>query len=199
MDGHFIAENVKNDLHTQLELVEQLLRLQIGQNLPAPQAALLNQIAQGLQPHVNEPQREADNLTFVVPQRTYDGMIARLAGSVQFTQGVHYREINGIMYENTNNGVFNMIPPKVAGHEARLAMPAEANEQAIAAKEARVTARQRADNTVAIREQPVWALLQRQGPNNSRLEDALIEYLDTNRTQIHWYAVIRNLKQMGDA
>ena len=36
------------------------------------------------------------------------------------------------------------------------------------------------------------------GPNDSRLEDALIEYLDTNQTQIHWYVVICNLKQMGE-
>ena len=157
MDAHFLAENVKSDLQTQLGLVEQLLHLQRGQNPPALQAVLLDQIAQRLQPQVNRPQREAENLTFVVPQRTYDGMIARLAGSVQFPQGVHYREINGIMNENTNQTVFNMIPPEVAGLTARLAMPAEE----IAAEEARVTARQRADNNVAIPEQPIWTLLQR--------------------------------------
>ena len=58
--------------------------------------------------------------------------------------------------------------------------------------------RARTANLAARNHAKVWQVFKKDSPNDSRLEDSLLRYLDTDRKKPEWHAVILNFKKFGE-
>ena len=162
MDAHFLAQSAKAETTANIKAVINLL----SQLQPDGDAAFAQQITtlqNNLRPQRNPAEQYAEAFTFVVPEQTFDQTVARLRGT-PLTPYLHYREINGIMYANTNNEPFNMPDPTIIGQQRRADLLANAEQPPTpeALQQAYDNAyRQQAHlNTVAAAQQPNWVKIQ---------------------------------------
>jgi len=200
MDAHFLTQNVKTDLHDSFKLVLELLKkTNLDQNDIATKT-LLEQLEKTHKPNTNPLEELAETFTFITPTYDFDFMLRRLEGT-PLQANIHFREHHGITYMNLNVNCYRMVDPEIRAEEAKRALllrhPQSTNEEITDAQDvARTTALR--FNHDALAETPNWTILQRNGGNDVRQEDSLLQFLDSSHKQLHWYNVIRNLKKHGE-
>jgi len=190
MDTEFLRTDIQSDVKSGLRSVIDLLRNLniIDQNTPA--ATL-----QPLRSLIGEEDAftvSIDTFTFVVPPHTYDTLLTQLA-HVKPERDVHYRNDNGVMYMNTNQNSYVVLTPEEAGHRARETLRtnnANATAQQLDAEFERARDAQIGENRTRTQNPPTWVLIQRQLPNDVRIEDSLLIFLDQFHKTVDWYTVM---------
>ena len=199
MDAHFLSEAVKDNLSDSLnEMIALFRTLQPANN--QPYTAALDRLVASQAPPRNQIDTAAEEFTFVIPEHTYQTMIARLRDTA-LREGVHYKDVHNNTFMNTNMNCFQTTPPALAGTRARTALitaTPNATQEQRQAEHDRASAEQQTFNDAAALQPPVWEIMQRQGNNDIRQEDSLLIFLDTQRKQPHWYKIIHNLKAYGE-
>jgi hypothetical protein len=137
-------------------------------------------------------------LDFMIPEHSLDDWIRVLTeGNVSAIRGIHFKESNGCVYKNTAADSYE-VNVEEAGYAARDAAqpaPNDAAQQVLfndgmrAARTANRLAQTRVKN---------WVLLKRELPNDTRVEDSLLRYVDEHRKKPEWGIVITNLKKHGE-
>jgi hypothetical protein len=135
---------------------------------------------------------------FIIPEHSLDDWIRVLTeGNVRAIRGIHFKENNGCVYKNTAADSYE-VNVEEAGYAARDAAqpaPNDAAQQVLfndgmrAARTANRLAQTRVKN---------WVLLKRELPNDTRVEDSLLRYVDEHRKKPEWGIVITNLKNHGE-
>ena len=116
MDAHFLSEAVKDNLSDSLnEMIALFRTLQPANN--QPYTAALDRLVASQAPPRNQIDTAAEEFTFVIPEHTYQTMIARLTDTA-LREGIHYKEVHNNTFMNTNINCFQTIPPALAGARA---------------------------------------------------------------------------------
>jgi hypothetical protein len=137
-------------------------------------------------------------LDFMIPEHSLDDWIRVLTeGNVRAIRGIHFKENNGCVYKNTAADSYE-VNVEEAGYAARDAVqpaPNEAAQQALLNDGMRAA---RTANRLAQTRIKNWVLLKRELPNDTRVEDSLLRYVDEHRKKPEWGIVITNLKNHGE-
>jgi hypothetical protein len=137
-------------------------------------------------------------LDFMIPEHSLDDWIRVLTeGNVRAIRGIHFKENNGCVYKNTAAESYE-VNVEEAGYAARDAAqpaPNDAAQQVLLNDGMRAA---RTANRLAQTRVKNWVLLKRELPNDTRVEDSLLRYVDEHRKKPEWGIVITNLKNYGE-
>jgi hypothetical protein len=139
---------------------------------------------------------------FIIPEHSLDDWIRVLTeGNFRAIRGIHFKENNGCVYKNTAADSYE-VNVEEAGYAARdtavqaaQVVPTEAAQQTIINDAMRAA---RTANRLAQTRVKNWVLLKRELPNDTRVEDSLLRYVDEHRKKPEWGIVITNLKNHGE-
>jgi hypothetical protein len=141
-------------------------------------------------------------LDFMIPEHSLDDWIRVLTeGNVRAIRGIHFKENNGCVYKNTAAESYE-VNVEEAGYAVRDAAvqaaqpaPNDAAQQVLLNDGMRAA---RTANRLAQTRVKNWVLLKRELPNDTRVEDSLLRYVDEHRKKPEWGIVITNLKNYGE-
>jgi hypothetical protein len=115
--------------------------------------------------------------------------------------GEHIIDRNGVTYRNCNPVSYTYVDPAEAGWAARDAFAdehADATEPQLQQAYTQGAAAAERTNRDAARAEPNWRILKRDSPNDSRGEDSLLQFTDSQHRIVDYYAVIANLRRFGE-
>jgi hypothetical protein len=135
---------------------------------------------------------------FIIPEHSLDDWIRVLTeGNISAIRGIHFKESNGCVYKNTAADSYE-VNVEEAGYAARDAAqpaPNDAAQQVLFNDGMRAA---RTVNRLAQTRVKNWVLLKRELPNDTRVEDSLLGYVDEHRKKPEWGIAITNLKKHGE-
>jgi hypothetical protein len=137
-------------------------------------------------------------LDFMIPEHSLDDWIRVLTeGNVRAIRGIHFKENNGCVYKNTAAESYevNVEEAGYAARDAAVPAPNDAAQQVLLNDGMRAA---RTANRLAQTRVKNWVLLKRELPNDTRVEDSLLRYVDEHRKKPEWGIVITNLKNYGE-
>ena len=150
------------------------------------------------------PIQEDDNVRnfeFTIPTQSLEQVFA-LQQYVRPKPHIHYRQENGKNYYNTNVAMLAYQDPEVEGATAMnnfLAANPNAQDGALTREYTRARNAAIIANGQARQQIPVWELCTRTEPNDTRVEDTLLVFLDDTHRQVDWYATVFNIRDAGEA
>ncbi len=143
-----------------------------------------------------------DNFEFEIPEHTLDEFLELLyTDGIEPKEFVHFRELRSGAFKNVARNSYTVAPDsegqKVRYNEA--AANPNATEENLADAYKRGVTAANLHNTRAREVRPQWVLLKRTEGNDSRAEDQLLRFLDSDHSIPDWYHIILNIKRLGES
>ena len=201
MSGANLSNEYVTEEHTDmLRSMVQLLKLRAPEEDPEG-TPILERLERGLKIPDTVEEKLSD-IEFVIPAQSLSDWFNELVQErTAPRKNIHYTDENGVLSKNVNKRSF-IKDDQEAGQKARDALAItnpESTRDRLEAEYERAAREARIENDLARAEPKIWELLKRKLPNDIKLEDGEIRYLDQQQKIPDWYNTIKNIKRLGES
>jgi hypothetical protein len=201
MENTFFRTEVKTDFKDSLvSVIEVLEILAVTPEQRAVLAPVKVKLEEKFGISSTTEQQQIQQFAFKVPESTFATLVTDL-GAVRPKIGLHFINHNGLLKRNMTPASYDIRNPEERAQRVRDDLFVANNEAADAVLLAAynnelVTSRNH--NRAAEQIVPVFALMQREEPNDVRNKDAQLVFVDTQHKNPDWHYVVQNLKNFGE-
>ena len=201
MAGANLSNEYVTEEHTDmLRSMVQLLKLRAPGDDPEGKP-ILDKLEKGLKIPDTVEEKLSD-VSFVIPEQSLTEWFNELVQErTAPRKNIHYTDENGVLSKNVNKRSF-IKDDQEAGQKARDALAItnpESTRDRLEAEYERAAREARIENDLARAEPKEWELLKRKLPNDIKLEDGEIRYIDQQQKIPDWYITIKNIKRLGES